>query len=504
MHLQRLNITNVRQFQDRTFTFLPGFNLLVGENGAGKTTLLRSVAAVLGPTRGRYEIPILIDDDISLNARQLQIDAQVLSPSGGVAFYSYDRHWGARASRRHTAEFPLILIYGSNESVCTSFVAKRMRITTGRLGELTDSLDEEWLYKETERTRTTEDAISENRFGDSREIRDFISRILSIFSPKFRNFRWVFEPYQCTVRQRAPGPGDLETRYKRLLANTILRYLTESKRAFFTAERSRLTIDSSGKLLNEKSENESRMITPSFRELLRDFAETKLQESSLKDFVADIRLTPRIQLDTPAGPMLLSQLSDGEKRLFSVFVDIARQLSLACTPESVTTVHQRSISSVPAIVLIDEIDVHLHPKWQRLIVPSLEDLFPACQFIATTHSPFVVQGVEESQVQHLEHSLVGDFTDRGIEEIAAKVMGIEDPDVSPRYLDMLKAAKRYFSLIESAAKDLADGDGAAVTEAKQEMDRLTARYARNPAYQAFLELNRDLRLGRGDLDEASE
>jgi len=68
MHLQRLNITNVRQFQDRTFTFLPGFNLLVGENGAGKTTLLRSVAAVLGPTRGRYEIPILIDDDISLNA----------------------------------------------------------------------------------------------------------------------------------------------------------------------------------------------------------------------------------------------------------------------------------------------------------------------------------------------------------------------------------------------------------------------------------------------------
>ncbi len=46
---------------------------------------------------------------------------------------------------------------------------------------------------------------------------------------------------------------------------------------------------------------------------------------------------------------------------------------------------------IPGIVLIDEVDLHLHPSWQRTILPSLEQTFPNIQFIVTTHSPFVVQ-----------------------------------------------------------------------------------------------------------------
>ena len=54
-----------------------------------------------------------------------------------------------------------------------------------------------------------------------------------------------------------------------------------------------------------------------------------------------------------------------------------------------------------AVVLIDEIDLHLHPKWQRQIVRKLTQTFPRCQFIATTHSPQVIGEVEHNRIQIL-------------------------------------------------------------------------------------------------------
>jgi predicted ATP-binding protein involved in virulence len=52
-----------------------------------------------------------------------------------------------------------------------------------------------------------------------------------------------------------------------------------------------------------------------------------------------------------------------------------------------------------AIVLIDELDLHLHPSWQRQIVHKLIEVFPNCQFIATTHSPQIVGEVHHDQIQ---------------------------------------------------------------------------------------------------------
>ena len=51
-----------------------------------------------------------------------------------------------------------------------------------------------------------------------------------------------------------------------------------------------------------------------------------------------------------------------------------------------------------ALVLIDEIDAHMHPSWQRSLVDTLKELFPNVQFIATTHSPLIVAGLEKSEI----------------------------------------------------------------------------------------------------------
>lgn len=92
---------------------------------------------------------------------------------------------------------------------------------------------------------------------------------------------------------------------------------------------------------------------------------------------------PHLLVDKFGLPMNMDQLSDGEKNLIAMVGDIARRLSIA-NPNS------RNPLNGKGIILIDEIDLHLHPGWQRLMIPKLTELFPNCQFIISTHSPQVI------------------------------------------------------------------------------------------------------------------
>ena len=88
-------------------------------------------------------------------------------------------------------------------------------------------------------------------------------------------------------------------------------------------------------------------------------------------------------------------MSSGEKNLFALVSDLAMRL-ITANPKlkgmsGVTD--NNPLLQGKGIVLIDEIDLHLHPKWQSKILPKLMDLFPKVQFIITTHSPIVLQGV---------------------------------------------------------------------------------------------------------------
>ncbi len=90
----------------------------------------------------------------------------------------------------------------------------------------------------------------------------------------------------------------------------------------------------------------------------------------------------------------------------------------------------------PAILLIDEIENHLHPTWQRRVIPALLDHFPGLQIFATTHSPFVVAGLKAGQVHLLNRNENGDVTATTntediigwtADEILRTMMGVEEP-----------------------------------------------------------------------------
>jgi len=87
----------------------------------------------------------------------------------------------------------------------------------------------------------------------------------------------------------------------------------------------------------------------------------------------------------------LRQLSDGERGILALVLDLARRLSQA-------NPHLADPLQAAAVVLIDELDLHLHPQWQRTIVTKLTTTFLNCQFIATTHSPLIIGEVQPKNI----------------------------------------------------------------------------------------------------------
>ena len=99
-------------------------------------------------------------------------------------------------------------------------------------------------------------------------------------------------------------------------------------------------------------------------------------------------------LETDGLDIPFDSLSSGEQVFFLLAADLARRLMLASPGIPV--------AEAPGIVCIDEIELHLHPAWQKRILRTLMDTFPACQFVVTTHSPLVIGGVEAHHVRLLE------------------------------------------------------------------------------------------------------
>ena len=117
----------------------------------------------------------------------------------------------------------------------------------------------------------------------------------------------------------------------------------------------------------------------------------------------------------------------------------------------------------PAILLIDEIENHLHPTWQRRVIPALLKHFPGLQIFATTHSPFVVAGLKAGQVHLLKRDEQGrvtastnteDIVGWTADEILRTMMGVDDPtdDVTAGYARQLRALRKEGPYDDEAAE----------------------------------------------------
>ena len=128
----------------------------------------------------------------------------------------------------------------------------------------------------------------------------------------------------------------------------------------------------------------------------------------------------------------VSQLSEGYRSIFAMVADMCRNL-LEYWP---------SLETAHGVVLIDEIETHLHPRWKMRVMSSLRDAFPRVQFIVTTHDPLCVRGMDDGEVLVLARNENG-----GIATLA------ELPDVSGMSVEQLLTSE-YFGLSSTIDPDL--------------------------------------------------
>ena len=192
----------------------------------------------------------------------------------------------------------------------------------------------------------------------------------------------------------------------------------------------------------------------------------------------------QLMIQLPNRSLPFTYLSDGFRNMVAMVADIAVRCA-TLNPH----LNENAAMDTPGVVLIDEIDLHLHPKWQRRVIGDLMKTFPKVQFIATTHSPFIIQSlppVEGVQLINLDSPEADEFANKSVEDISEEVQGITLPQRSHRWLEMFRTAKNYYQLLQ-------DVPNASEEEKKQlstRLDELSLPFSDDPAYQAFLDLQR--------------
>lgn len=166
------------------------------------------------------------------------------------------------------------------------------------------------------------------------------------------------------------------------------------------------------------------------------------------------------------------QLSDGFRNMIGLAADIAYRC-IQLNPH----LGENAVTDTPGIVLIDELDLHLHPNWQRHVVADLKRAFPNIQFVATTHSPFIVQSLEAGELINLDRISDINPSNLTLEEVSTQIMGVED-ERSAENFQQENLSKDYLKLLETTGSN-----------SSQSLDELESKIS-DPAVRAFLQMQR--------------
>lgn len=456
MRIDRVRLTNFRCFEDRTFDFTPKFNVLAGSNGTGKTAVLEGIAAGLGAyiramdqfylrryldgggRRGASPVYGVREGDVRRVIRAINqvVTAEPRLPSavqieGEVA--GVECKWRRYAQASETP----------HEVAPEQFLQVAEGIPLGGTIEpqtLTKALT---LLKEAAK----EDGAP--------------ALPLVAYYPAGRLYR-VSDAGDVT-----PPESRVEAGYGWCLdtnANEqeFLRWFKRTESIILQRKHSGRAAVGIEDLLESVS---SALVAcvPGWRNFRFDIERDEL--------LADEVETGNIRS--------FRLLSDGFRSMIALVADIARRATLL-NPQ----LGKAASSKTTGVVLIDEVDLHLHPSWQRRVVGSLRDTFPNLQFICTTHSPFIIQQLREGELVKLDGELEADYSEKPIDDIAEGVMGVHWPQMSSRKQAMLDAARLYMAALKEGPQN---GN---VDALRKRLDELKAPFSDDPAFVAVLELER--------------
>ncbi|RJO30090.1 recombinase RecF, partial [Acinetobacter baumannii] len=196
-----------------------------------------------------------------------------------------------------------------------------------------------------------------------------------------------------------------------------------------------------------------------------------------------ISLNHEIIINTPTGDLFFERLSSGYKSIIYIILGLIKEIDYRLAAKG------KCAAEFNGIILIDEIETHLHPVWQGKICIVLKEIFPKAQFFVTTHSPHVVQTANRNEVISLTRSDNNEVQVRDlpeaeygyqgwtIEEILKDVMGM--PDLRTKKYDEVK--RRFDNALDNQNINEA-------REAYNELDMmLHPRYPLRPVFRMQLD-----------------
>ncbi len=176
------------------------------------------------------------------------------------------------------------------------------------------------------------------------------------------------------------------------------------------------------------------------------------------------------------------ELSDGYRNTIRIAADIAYR-AIKLNPH----LGENAVKETEGVVLIDEIDMHLHPNWQKTVISDLKRTFPKIQFIVTTHSPFIVQSLRADEIINLDGNIDGQPYTKSIEEIAENEMLVRDVIRSRKFIELQKLASDYFDLIEQGKTSKNDDE---TRKIKEKLDEIELEFNEDPVYIALMKAER--------------
>lgn len=442
MKITSLKIRNFRGFEYKTFDFDPRMTVVVGNNTTGKTTLLNAVQIALGAYLKSLHSINTSDKAYSRNFTLRDVYKRYIPEK--MDFFPNPENTRIDAS----GEF--FLTYRNGEE----FSTKPCPIS--------------W-WRELRGTKTTH---SRECVG---EIMDYVEQMETARSSHDSNVDAIYplvlsfgvkridNDYRSAQKTKL-RESRIEKAYKSALLETI-----DFKSAFDWLYRfdSYLSKEKEFAGTKEAFLNALSKAIPAMSAIEVD--------SKNNEFIAKVSVTGEV-----AEYQTFDNMSDGFKAIISIVAEIAYR----CI-ELNGFLGKDAIVKTPGVVIIDEVDLYLHPRWQRHILADLQAAFPLIQFIVSSHSPFIIQSVENKNIITLDGNKgTTDANMRSIEEITMTEMDLETRR-SVKFEEMVTSAEEYYQLVKSG-----EGNSETAADVKQRLDEIEVEFSDDPAYVAMLKLER--------------
>ena len=428
-YLKNIELFHFRKFDNAVYEFNPRMNVVIGKNASGKTTVLEAATVILGAylTAFKEYVPSRFGHNIS----DSDVLKKSLKPVKNVAVTASVQQYPCKV----TSQFA----WDKSVETCTRGLEKE----GGRTKFIGKNPMRETIEK-------WERAI---KAADGSDADQIYPLVLYLSSARLWNENRTGE------MDRIPGRTDA---YQRCL---------DPKRGNQTSFE---YIKLLGNLASE--ENDGKPL-PAYEVIMDAVKYSMKEELELGQQVLYSSRYGEIAVKNPDGTVInFSALSDGYRNVIKIVTDIATKMCIL-NPY----LGKDALKKTPGIVVIDELDLSLHPTWQRRIVGILKELFPKVQFICATHSPFIIQSLEPGELITLDSILDEVYSGQSIEDIAEDIMNVPLAQYSEKKVKMYKAAEAYFQALKKASseKDL--------QELKEKLDVLSAEYSDNPAYNAWMQ-----------------